>query len=385
MAGEFTPEMIDAILGGSKAAPAPVASAAPTAGGIWDFLTKARTLGGTAKVAGAGALAAGKGALAVGKGFLHPATLIPSVAGVAASKMAGGDIASGLDPAMFARALGEGYAQRAPTWLGGLTNAEIAAGKELGAGDIEGRFGAVPPARTAPTPAPVVAPAPAGGPSVADYGALYTAPAPAPVNAPFTSADFEGGRVPISGTGAFRNERTGVVTNLDTRGSPGFGAVPARSAGDVIARGTGAMMNIKERTGAAVQQTAQNKMLVELLTKQPGMTKNAAEAQVANATLELAQRHLQAGGSPAEASAILGHRADVGPQFSVPLSAMPGPKGELPVLQTRGKGAGAVRQVTPQKTFTQADLTTSMKSSGKPREQVLRDARAAGYAVEAGL
>ena len=374
---------IESLLRGGAAPAAPSAT-----GGLWGALTKPRAVGDVAKLAGRGALMAGKAGL---KALSTPATWIPSIAGMTASKMAGGDLMTGLDPAMFARALGEGYAQRAPTWMGGLTDAEIAAARSEGAGDIEGRFGAVPGAVVPRAPVTVDSksglPVDAGAydPTMAGFN---TPAVPAtnvlPPIVPFTSADIDSNRVPAFGTGAFRNTRTGAVTNLDTRGSPGPGAVPSvpQDAGNVVARGTGAMMNIKERTGAAVQQQAQGKLLLELLMKQPGMTKDAAEAAALQARLKLAGME----SDPARAAAITMGRAATEPQFSVPLAAMPDAKtGALPVLQTRGPGAGAIRQVTPQRMFTKADLEFNMKNSGKPRAQILRDARAAGHAIEAGL
>jgi hypothetical protein len=97
---------------------------------IKDVLTKPRTVTETAKPVGKGLLSLSKGILA------SPATYIPSAAGALASTVAGGSPLEGLDPENFARALGEGYARYAPTFLGGLTPEEIRAGDEFGASDI---------------------------------------------------------------------------------------------------------------------------------------------------------------------------------------------------------------------------------------------------------
>lgn len=182
---------------------------------VWSNLTRPISLGTAARAVGSGALAVGGAAARVG----GVASAVLPAAGVLASKMAGGDVASGLNPSLMTNALGEGYARYAPTWAGGLDAASVAAGDSQGASDIEGRFGAVPvPTSAAPAPA-----RPTDQTSWKDAAAIPWGATPAPATptlppvAAMTAADIRGRGVPVSGTGGAVNDSTGRVMNFDTR------------------------------------------------------------------------------------------------------------------------------------------------------------------------
>ena len=187
-------------------------------------LTKPISGWGALKATGKGALAALTSRPAAMAGIAIPA------AGALASTMAGGSALTGATrPDLFGRALGEGYARYMPTWLGGLPASAVQAGDVAGASDIGGDFGARPSAPIVPA-SPIAQPSrlpgtwgAMGNPN--EYSGSSTVPGEAPgiasnglpaVDA-FTAADIGGARRPVSGTGAFVNNATGAVTNLDTR------------------------------------------------------------------------------------------------------------------------------------------------------------------------
>lgn len=221
-----------------------------------------------------------------------------------------------------------------------------------------------------------------------------------PPVAPFTAADVRGTRIPTPGTGAILNNRTGVVTNInapmtpediaanemraqgravygvDNR-EPAFGAT---AGGDAIA----AIMNIKERTGKAVQAQAVNKMLMDYALKAPGASESAAKAQIHAATLEQARLAAERGATPAETSAILAGRAPVMPTFGESLTSMPDKAGTLTLIQRTGPGAGAVRKVVPtpaQRTLTRAQVVAQARANGETPEQGLARAKAQNITV----
>lgn len=180
--------------------------------------------------------------------------------------------------------------------------------------------------------------------------------------APFTAADIEGTRVPASGFGAFRRTTPGNEGDVVNLGSPvpmGPSAIPGRYvpktfAGQAVqAGGDLALMGNQARYNALYA-----KLMMDYQSRIDAAAARGVEAAKINAG---------------------------NPQFSVPLSAMPDKTGALPVIQNRGFGAGTMRMVTPTRPFTKEDLAANMKSSGRTREEVLRDARARGYEPEAGL
>jgi hypothetical protein len=317
--------------------PGATPSVASKGASLWDALTKSRSVMGTAKAVGPGALRVGA---ATGRSLLSPAALVPTLAGMTASKMAGGDLTTGMDPAMFSRALGEGYARYAPTWMGGLTSKEVAAGDEMGASDIGGdRFGAV----AAPRPLAASAIPKVGG--LAEDIINATQPDTSvrmptfPVNPPFTSEDIDSNRIPARGTGAFRNERTGGVTQVgapigpgsvspslrtaNTSGVSGFGAAPLSPVASFFQAGAG----LKTMANKQVADAARLKLGLDFMTKLPGMDKDTAAAALDKTTVEAAQRASVQGATPAEIAAILGKRAGPQPhplQFPVNLQPMPG-------------------------------------------------------------
>lgn len=161
---------------------------------------------------------------------------------------------------------------------------------------------------------------PPAPPAVPGFGAL-------PPVAPFTAQDIRAtNRVPVSGTGAFVNNTTGVVTNLDTRAAQaaeaaGTGTYQPRSP---AAQFFGAGMRQRQAAKAEDRAAAQAKLEQDYALKLPGAIKDQVQAAETGQRLQEAARARAAGASPAEVSAILSGRSQAQPKVSVFPGLMPG-------------------------------------------------------------
>lgn len=398
-------------LGGAGPAPSPIPSATSivpsTSIAPESLLTKSFSARGALK-------AAGKGALSVlTRRPVGAAAIIAPAVGALASKIAGGSALEGaVRPDLLTNALGEGYARFMPTFLGGLSKESIAAGDSQGASDIGGDFGA----RTRPDltgARPTFAPKPVAGdfrvvgdPREYSGSSTILGETPGTENfSPFNSADINSVRRPEPGFGAFKNNATGVVTNLGVippstadfissyqrSGIPpdrwqallesepalkaqGAGAIPVAPVG-THAAAIGALMNIKERTGQATQAQLTDKLLLDYALKAPSARESASKADLHTATLEQARRGADLGFGPSDISLILAGRAGLSPSFGESVTSLPDKTGAITLIQKTGQGAGAVRKVIPQQapqTASAADFAADVKRLGS-RDAVLRE------------
>ena len=184
----------------------------------------------------------GAGARLLGR--MSPVALAGTASGVLASKMAGGDVASGADPQLYSRALGEGYANVMPSWMGGLTESERRAGEQFGASNIgesateiqaNRMLGARPSADNTVMQEALAVTQPAATPAVR---------APQPVVSPIVSEASVAQVVPFSG--AWQNDRPGVVT-----GAPGMVSTAAPATFATLDRETSAALSAARQANAA--------------------------------------------------------------------------------------------------------------------------------------
>ena len=367
---ELTPEQIDAILRGgatpANAAPAAV-EAAP--GPIGRIAQQVPTLLRGAKTAGT--------VVKAGGGLLS--RFLPWTAGAAAT---GGEVLGTMDKAADPASTGLDVATRAAEGVGRLGS--MAAGAGLGAvaaGPVGGAIGGTlgyfapnaiyavrdwlrgdtpkPPAAAAP--APVVVHGSGGGAAPAVAVPAAAAPA-APVVPPFTSADIDGNRVPLPGMGAFRNNRTGVVTNLDTRDPAGFGAAPGAPAGyaDLMGRAFAGKMQMQMEGNRQKAEQA-------LALKSPEAFKNMAEAQAVQMRVTEAQRAKARGASEAEIASILAGR-NVGVVSDAFTSQ---PTLDPNKIDVTNKHTGEVKRITPMPQITEADIQHTMQINKMSRDQVV--------------
>lgn len=119
---------------------------------------------------------------------------------------------------------------------------------------------------------------PAAAPAIPNLPPIREpAPATLAASVPFTSEDIDSGRVPASGFGAFRNNRTGVVTNIGSAE-----AAPVRGAGTYQPQSPEAMffggaMRQKRAAAQETREMAVNKMLMDYGLKIPSMEKDIAQ------------------------------------------------------------------------------------------------------------
>lgn len=208
--------------------------------------------------------------------------------------------------------------------------------------------GATPPADPfAPTPVPGLkaAPVPLMPPAPAPTPVAQAAPAIPPV-APMTVADIQGTGVPTFGTGAMVNNRTGAVTNFDSRAAIAAApTAPAATSGGWVgafARGHGAALEMKQVANDNTRKANAAKIGMEYNLKLPGALKDAAEAQNVAARTAAADAHLKANpGDFAGAGAIAAGRTPAGDVYS----GYPGIDGKT--IDVLSKRTGAVQKVTP--------------------------------------
>ena len=182
-------------------------------------------------------------------------------------------------------------------------------------------------------------------------GAVPTNP---PVQ-PFTATDIRGARVPERGTGAFMNS-SGVVTNIDTRPAPaGPGAVAPVADGSVGSY-VGALMNQRQAGVTEARNQASSKMLMDYMTKVPGMNKADAEAAKDRLMTGLGAEHLKR--NPTDfggAGAVVSGRAT--PRTIVPPTLQPvtqDPKNPTAVDYDPTTRTFTSRSITQQMSFAQA-------------------------------
>lgn len=405
---------------------APAASAAIRTGSI---LTKPISSWGALKSAGKAIISRPMGAAAL----IAPAT------GALASKMAGGSALEGaVRPDLLTNALGEGYARYAPRFMGGFGwDAEGQRLREAAvsekASDIEGRFDS--PVATIPVTKSVLSGNWGAIPDIREGAGSSTIIGERPSDAlsrlppvvPFTAEDIRGSRVPVSGTGAFVNNQTGEVTNLDTRAltpsdtggygvdptayaptlaslpsdTGGYGADPTAYAPtryreriptreDVrstpAGRFFGASMNLKRiagdqaRTLAEKELTmkreiaadtvgvARNKNMLDWLNAQANMGGKQITVAQKEFQLNAAQEYLRANpGDFGNAVAIAAGRAPavVTPSFGAVAMVMPDPKtGAIPVENRRtGEITLQIPKPAP-RTASAADFVADVKRFG---------------------
>ena len=331
--------------------------------------------------------------------------------------------------------LGAAFKRRVGDTLGAIVNNPVARTAGEFANEYWDGTGTPP---VAPVPTPVAAPAFGAAPAAprafqADVRRVDNALLPPAGPAPLTAAGIRGAVIPPPGTGAFVNNITGAVTNLDTR-EAGFGAVPqmvdaatydqmrgaAPRAADFglpdrtpiqrrhtwAGNAVGAKLNINKATGDARQAAGYAKLGADtalrrdvtaatreghLLTAATARERTAAEsvgwgAKAAKAAAEtdeigirsaLAAEYLRRNPDDvAGASVVFKGGALPGASYTVPATSMADPKtGAIDVLQERGPGAGVIRKVvptSPAQTATKADFAADMKRMGS-KEAVLRE------------
>jgi hypothetical protein len=345
---------------------------------------------------------AARGAGAVARRGL---SLLPRVAGGAALAV---PIATGLAQgatdsqervAALAGDLGVDYNSFAGRVGANLANTAQRVGNAFGAGAVYDKFSRVaagepffdpymtrPAAVAAPAPVPpaAVLPAPNTGAALIrgvenDMSGAGTTPANAPVTA-MTAADVRGSSILVSGTGAIMNSRTGVVTDLDSRGEPGFGAVAEapRYAPGTVGAYAGALMNQRQAAQTEARKLAAAKIYVEALGK--GATAAHATAQANQIGLQTvaAQEYLRTHpGDYAGAATVAAGRPLPSDKFSVPIQPM-GPNEPVTRLNQH---TGELESVSPIRYATEANITASMAARKLTRAQVIEAYRKQGLDV----
>ena len=249
-----------------------------------------------------------------------------------------------------------------------------------------------------PAAAPVVAPAAAPAPVPAGFGAgqrgfqadvravdnrleapLY--PNGAPVTA-MTSADIDSGAVPISGTGAIRNNRTGVVTTIDSRDTGGSGTVIDNATGAVsradgsVGSYLGAVMNQRRAAQTRAERLATEKLRVEGLGKGATAAHSVAQANREALQTAAARAHLEQNpGDFAGAAAVAAGRVlprDV-------YTTLPSTTGNDVI--TTNRASGAVEIVTPKRYVSEDNITASMTARKLTRAQAIAAYKAQGMDV----
>ncbi|MHB8388038.1 MAG: hypothetical protein ACYDBH_00490 [Acidobacteriaceae bacterium] len=349
----------------------------------------------------------GRGLMTVGKAAMSPAVdwaaAIPTLAGMVASHLAGGSLSAGANPAMFSRALGEGYARYAPTWMGGLSSQDIASGDQFGAGgDLEGGSlvgtgdgggpydraapGAVRRAPVAVNPQGNVIAAPTAAAQVPATTAAM--PPTQPMTATMINDGSFGspGAVPAYGTGAMVDNQTGKVVNFNDHTTPGYGAVPsavtmgsgypAGSLEDAMSKFTGATLTEKRIANDNLRRATMAKIGEDYAVKAPGAQKDALATALSN---EYLKQH--PGDFAGAAQVLIGNRESKYPyKFTAPLVA--GRPGALLNSET-----GAVTAVTPKPvistippgtTYTDADVAKYARAHNKTAAEVEAAYKAAG-------
>lgn len=246
------------------------------------------------------------------------------------------------------------------------------------------------PGVTAPVapaaPAAPFAPAPNTGASMLRAAENdMTGAGTTPANALWTTATAEnirGSGVPAEGTGGFINNRTGAVTTLDSRGTPGFGAVQDTTspvADGSVGSYVGAVMNQRRAASVEASTLAQQKLAVEGMGKGATAAKAYADADQAVFQTAAARAHLAKNpGDYAGAAAAASGRAIPRDSYSVPFPPM-NDKDPVTVLN---KGTGALERRQPTQPISLAQAVASAKKNGtyKSDAQVRADlARMPGY------
>lgn len=176
--------------------------------------------------------------------------------------------------------------------------------------------------------------------------------------------------------GYMRNETTGATYNfrgaLPAAISAPTAAPRATTAPGLFAQGA---LGLKQIAGDNARKAATTKAAAELATKVPGAQKDAF-------SVSLAQQHLAANPGDLEgAAAILSGKANTS-TVSVPQGYMGDYTKDVPVVTTRGPGAGTIKLTTPQRgSITEANITASMQAKGLTREQAKQAYRTEGYDV----
>ncbi len=195
-------------------------------------------------------------------------------------------------------------------------------------------------------------------------------PPPEALASPYNSV------IPPRGTGFIRNNTTGAVTNIDSRGGPGYGAVaPTQAPGF-----TGALLRLKQVSGDNALATARSTAAAHALSAQGTYMRGAAAQGTLASSAGLAAEHLkQNPGDYAGAAAIIHGRAAPGGNFKEVVGALPDKNGAVTVLEGR---TGAVKKVTPQSPpISEENISASMRARGMTREQAIAAYKAAGHDV----
>jgi hypothetical protein len=210
----------------------------------------------------------------------------------------------------------------------------------------------------------------------------------APVTA-MTPADVRGSTIPASGTGAIMNSRTGVVTNLDSRGAEPEPAAPrtGRTANGLPDVGGffGATAHLRQIAQDNALKTARAKMQLEYGNKAAQGAHYEAQATNENLRTAAAAAHLRAyPGDFAMAASIASGRIQP-PDQKVFLPTMD--QGKVDVGDRR---SGAIERVSVQPRPTENDILADMKAINKAtkkpytREEVIAAYRARGINVGYG-
>lgn len=176
--------------------------------------------------------------------------------------------------------------------------------------------------------------------------------------------------------GYIRNEATGATYNfrgaLPAATSAPTAAPQATTAPGLFAQGA---LGLKQIAGDNARKAAATKAAADLATKAPGAQKDAF-------SVSLAQQHLAANPGDLEgAAAILSGKTNTS-TVSVPQGYMGDYTKDVPVVTTRGPGAGTIKLTTPQRgSVTEANITASMQAKGLTREQAKQAYRTEGYDV----
>lgn len=169
--------------------------------------------------------------------------------------------------------------------------------------------------------------------------------------------------------GYIRNEATGATYNfrgaLPAATSAPTAAPQATTAPGLFAQGA---LGLKQITGDNTRKAATTKAAAELATKVPGAQKDAF-------SVSLAQQYLAANPGDLEgAAAILSGKTNTS-TVSVPQGYMGDYTKDVPVVTTRGPGAGTIKLTTPQRALTvatKADFAADVKRMGS-KEAVLAE------------
>lgn len=236
---------------------------------------------------------------------------------------------------------------------------------KFGADKIAGATGsnmspnpAVQAAQPAPVAAPVAEIAPVGDDQVA-MGQKNLATAMQPGFGGTATPDNTA--VPALGTGFIKNNQTGAVTQIDSRGK-GYGAAPVRdyTGGSPAASFFQASAFLKNNADNNALAIAQAKAGSDAVAKGAEAASHIATAENLRARNAVGAKMLASGDLAGAAGAFGGRGVGSGNVFHESTTSLPGKNGEITTVNAR---TNEVTRVTPKQPITMAEAIASAKKN----------------------